>query len=457
MTYSTWGAVGALGSPMMEISVRPASSAYADRVDITNRVVSMQFEDLESKADKLTLNIDNYNLSAFDDPLLEAGNIIVFRFGYMGAWSPEREMKIQGTKGLNPLVVEALGAEVTFARTIRPDSYWENVSRSDVARDIALQYGYAEEQLQIEDTKVVYPQITQGPQTDYRFLATLAAKEGFEFYTDFDGFHFHPRRLNQKALRSFEYFTDKQSGEVIGISVEDNKKPGKPGGVALTVRDPKTKETVTVRATEETTADRGTLATERTVVSSFERIDAVTGTTTLEEKNESLTLPSGNPLQAVAQDFKGPSSEPTVEGAQRQANAIYAKQQMRAVGFTLTIRGDGRVVAKSIIELTGIGPKMSGFYYVTSAKHDMSRSGFVTTLKIKRDGHTQRTGEGQFKATTATAKNPTKAVPTQGSPPANEVGVEKAPAFTEVFETIDPKTNTTTYATRVYRPTEGRP
>jgi hypothetical protein len=430
---ATFGAAGNLGAPAYEVAVRPPNSAFADRVDITHRVLTLSFEDIETKADKLTITVDNHDLSAFGDPHLQIGNDVVFRFGYPGAWSPEREMKIQKHSGWNPLQIEATGGEIVFGRTVRPEAYWENAKRSDVVRAIGKLYGFTEDRLHIEDTKIVHEQITQGPITDHHFMAALAAKEGFEFYVDFDGLHFHPRRLSQKPLRAFEYFTDPGVGDILNISMDDDRKPGKPGGVTLSVRDPLTKTTTEVRATEQTTADRGALAAERTVVSTFEAIDKVTETT---QQPVSMTLPSGNPLQGVAQDLKAPSTETTVEGAQRQANAIYAKQQMRAVTLSVNLRGDGRFLAKSIAQFNRL-EKLSGFYYVISVKHDLSQGGgYRMVAKVRRDGHSQRTGEGQFKPMTITSKNASSTPAAPVSPHPSDVGGGGAPAFIEAIDHV---------------------
>jgi phage protein D len=253
-----------LSAPTFRVAVRGAGSS--EIVDVPNRrIISLTFEDEETKADKLTLQIDNHDLSQLDNPAWQAGNTIIFQFGYPGAMSPVREAKIQGTKGFNPLTVEAHGAESSMNRAPRTDRHWENTKRSDVVREILRGYGFSDLQMFIEDTKLVLDQITQGRLTDLQLLRSIAQREGFEFYVDFDGVHFHPRKLDQPPIRTWVYFTDPGRGDIINIAVEDSKKAGKPGSIVAQGRDPITKESFEVKVDGSTTT-MVALAPERTVV-----------------------------------------------------------------------------------------------------------------------------------------------------------------------------------------------
>lgn len=252
-----------LSNPVFFIAVRGSSG---EAVDVPRkRLLSMSFEDVEVKADKLIVNVDNYDLSQFDNAAWQAGNTIIFAFGYPGAMSPTREAKIQSVKGFNPLVVEAHGTESSMNRKPVTDRHWENTKRSDVVREVVRGYGFSDAQMFIEDTKLLFEQVTQGRLTDLQLLRDIAHREGFEFYCDHDGVHFHPRKLDQAPVRTWTYFTDPGQGDILGITTKDDKKPGKPGAVTYQGRDPLTKETFEVTVDGASTT-RPALMPERTVV-----------------------------------------------------------------------------------------------------------------------------------------------------------------------------------------------
>jgi len=415
-------------APQFFVAVRHPTSGAEERVDQSERVLSMSFEDTEAKADKLVLSIDNYDLSQLDSPLWQPGNIVEFSFGYPGAMSPTREMKIQTVKGFNPLQVEAHGDEAIFNRRPRTDRKWENVKRSDVVRKIAEEYGYQPDQLHITDTKLVVDQVTQGRMTDLQLIKSLAFRDGFEFYIDFDGLHFHPRNLDQRPLKEVTYFTDR-TGDIISVSVEDSRAPGKPGAVAVAGRDPMNKETFKVDADDKSTP-RTTVAPERTSYGVIEKIDGVTGAT----HEESV------PVKTVAQEITIPSREVTKEAATQGAQGLFKQLQLKAVSMTLGLRGDAQLMAKSIIAVKGLGARLSGNCYVISVKHDLG-AGFTSTAKVRRDGHSTAVGQGGFRSTTAasTAKANNKD-PLQN---VDAAGKETLSGAFRQVEVIDPVTGAT--------------
>lgn len=413
-------------APGFYVAVRPAGSQHEERVD--DRVISLSFEDEESKADKLTLSINNYDLTQFDSPLWQPGNVVVFQFGYPGAMSPVRRMKIQTVKGFNPLAVEALGDEVQLNRQPKVDKRWEKVKRSEVVREIAKQYGVPDEKIHIKDTELVLPQVTQASLTDLQLIRALAAREGYEFFIDFDGWHFHPQNLAQAPIRTFTYFTDRTIGEIESISTEDDRGPGKPGAFVAQGRNPLTKETFKVTGSDASTRDRTTLTSERTAVSASDIYD--------DDSRAAPPPPAAGPLGGVAQDQVGASTEATQEAAQRSVNGAFRQQQMRAVTLSLTCRGDAQLLAKSTIRIDGLGPSMSGIYYVVRVKHDLA-NGYKMAVKAKRDGKATAVAAGAFPKTTAPAKakeNPAaKAPDAEPPPPLKEV---------EARYVVDPVTKT---------------
>jgi phage protein D len=344
-------------------------------------VISFRFEDDEQKTDKLTLTVDNYDLSALEGDLWVPETILEFQFGYPGAMSPPREAVIQKVSGFNPMTVEADSKDCLMNRIQRTDRSWENVKRSDVVREIVKGYGYDDDKLHIVDTKVIVDHVTQGRMTDLQLIKSLAAREGFEFFVDFDGVHFHRRSTKDKPIKTLVYFADPGAGDILSISLEVDKR-GKQAASAVVLqgKDPKTGEPFKVRADASTTASEraglaDNLANAGTEAKTIEAIDGVTG--------ESTLVTSAEAKQA-AQELVGPTSETTQAAAQRQADGAFLKHQLRGAHLTITIVLDALVFAKAVVKLERAGMKLSGNWYVKNAIHDVIAG--TTTIKVGREG-----------------------------------------------------------------------
>ena len=70
-----------------------------DPLDFGTRLLSFAFEDCEAKADKLTLTLDNFDLSLFDREELMAGAVLEVSWGYPDVMSPPRRVVVKSMKG----------------------------------------------------------------------------------------------------------------------------------------------------------------------------------------------------------------------------------------------------------------------------------------------------------------------------------------------------------------------
>ncbi|MDR7420824.1 MAG: contractile injection system protein, VgrG/Pvc8 family, partial [Armatimonadota bacterium] len=265
--------------------------------------------------------------------------------------------------GFQQLSVEAHAKSVLMNKVARCRTF-ENRKRSDVAREIAQENGYGPQLQDIEDTEEVLPLITQARMTDAQFLRRLADREGFEFYVDFDGLHFHQRRLGQRPVRVFHWYAAPEVGEVISINIE-NDVTAKPGAVRVAGRDPITRRDIDERGSNATTP-RESLAPV------IEIVDPETGATRLERRN-------------VSEEVR-PSAESSAAAARREANGRYRRAQQTTVELTATVLGDPSLLAKTVVEFRGIGQRLSGKYYVKEATHKIDGSGYTVEIKCLSDG-----------------------------------------------------------------------
>ncbi len=68
-------------------------------LNLTDRILSFSFEDHETKADKLSLTVNNWDLSQFDDPTWRKGTILEATWGYVGDMTPARRCVVQKISG----------------------------------------------------------------------------------------------------------------------------------------------------------------------------------------------------------------------------------------------------------------------------------------------------------------------------------------------------------------------
>jgi phage protein D len=330
-------------------------------LDFGTRLLSFAFEDCEEKADKLTLTLDNFDLALFDREELMAGAVIEASWGYPGAMAPPRRVVVKSIKGFQTLTLEgqALAALMNQqAKTRR----WEGKSRSDVVREVSSENGYDGAFVDIEDTTEIVDVINQTAETDARFLKRLAAREGFAFWIDNTGLHFHRRKQDAAPVHVFTWYSDER-GEVISINVESDLVK-RAGSVAVKGRDPVAKTTIDASSSADT-AKRSTLG------DVIEVVDPKTGTTTLLKRNATASV--------------APTSSSTATAAGREAEARFVKAERETVKLTMQVVGDATFAAKSIVEVHGISSLLSGKYYVTDAKHSISSSGYTCDLKLSRD------------------------------------------------------------------------
>jgi len=350
-------------APNIEVSIEPEGSPKV-RVDMSDSIISMSYEDCENKADKLSLVVDNHDLSHFDDPIWRHGNKLHVSWGYAEAMSITRICQIRKISGFKELTIEALGREVELNVETKVRAF-EGSSRSDVARQIAAEWGFKDPtQLHIQDTKRAREHITQARQTDAQLLRRLASKEGFEWYIDHDGFHFHERNFLQRSLRSFSWFDDPDRSEIQSITVESDVTK-RAGSVAVKSHSPIKRNSILTLATQASEKERAVLA-------------AVVEAPGLTEKNR----PG---YKSVAHHEIITSTDDDEEGAARTGSAAFRNAQHRAVKLTMEVEGDPNVYAKSIIELRGVGKRLSQNYYVRTVTHSI-RGAYTMTLECVSDG-----------------------------------------------------------------------
>lgn len=360
-------------APGVRLTLLPAArAAQGEPVDLTGRIVSFSYEDSESKADKVALTLDNFDLSFFDRPELLGGALLEVSWGYPGNMAPPRRVTIKKLKGFATLTIEGQALSTQMNQQAKTRG-WENKKRSDVVREIAAAYGYEGSSVIIEDTKESFDVINQSAETDAWFLRRLADREHFAFFVDDTGFHWHRRKQDTAPHRVFTWFADPDRGDILSIDIESDLMK-RAGSVTVKGRDP------LERATVEETADKD--KTSRTTLG--DDIEVVS-----REAGFDTTIVSGADaaMDRLATDAVHPTSATTPAQAKREADARFIRAERETVKLTMQVVGDPSLRAKTIVEVRGISARFSGKYHVNEVKHAISSSGYVCDLKLTRDGH----------------------------------------------------------------------
>lgn len=415
--------------PIFFVRVKP-SEGGDERVDLSSRVLRFEYEDNESAADKLTLSVDNADLVNFDDPVWKKGNKLEVSWGYPGVMAPIRTVQIRKVQGFLTLQVEAHGLEVIANRVVKTRVF-DNMSRSSVVRQIAQELGYVDDDvLHIQDTEIVYETISQSRLTDAQFIRRLAHKEGFQWFIDFDGFHFHERDIAQTPIRTYTYFNiGHTDSNILDIDIK-NDVTAKPGRVKRKGRDPLNRKDVDGEADNDTDTKRGVTSEK------IEAIDPETG--------DSLGM------KDIGHEDTKPTSEESDAAARREAAGRFRNAQQVAVKLSLTVRGDPTILAKSIFELANVGKRLSQRYYIRKAVHTIE-SGYTVRLDAVSDG----TGGHSTKSKLAVGLSGIQVGPAAKGKRAkkDDEKEKKESEELEEIEQIDPETGKTV---KKYKDTQGR-
>lgn len=334
---------------------------------ITDQVLSFKYQDRERKADLAKLTVNNHDLSNFDDPVWRKGAHLIIAWGYPGAMSPAREVCITGVKGFKELQIEAVATSVVMNQ-VQKCRVFEGKTVSQAVREIASENGFGSAVQHIEDTQEVRETISQSRLTDAQFIRRWAGRIGFEFYVDFDGFHFHARRLGARPIRVFHYHTDPGRGDILREPSIENDLTARPGRSRVTGRDPLNRADINEAADNNTDTDRPVLT------EIVEIIDPGTGNANTVE-------------QPLASEEVTPTADATPEAAQTRARARFRRVQQVAIKMKFPVIGDATLFAKSVVQIRGMGQRLSIRYYLEEVEHDLSKSGYTCNLKMVSDGH----------------------------------------------------------------------
>lgn len=332
------------------------AGAYGDLLEVTVE------EDIEAPS-VFTLRLSTWDESTLsiswaDDDLFALGNEVEVSLGYVSALSPILTGEITGmdlevSAGEPPiLVVRGYDRRHRLLRGGNTRSFVK-AKDSAIAAQIAMDQGLT---AAVVETEVIHEYVLQHGQTDLEFLNQRAAAIGYEVVVEGKTLHFRPHQNGDGVKLSLSLDAD-----VIDFHPQLSAR-SQAGEVTVRGWDPKSKAAVIGKA----------------------RID-----------DPSWTSSGDGPVFGPkAADSKfGKAVVALVDQAVRsqgEADAI-ARGQLENMALSF-IKGEGTCVGRTdlragiTVELTGLGKRFSGAYYVTSVAHSYSpRRGYRTGFTVRRN------------------------------------------------------------------------
>ena len=351
-------------------------------LDLSSRVESFMYLDRSTKADRLEITIDNHDLKYFDDPVFRKGVILEVSWGYPGAMAQARRCKITGVKcnsdksGVK-LTVEALELSMLLHQ-VKKCRVWKNMSLQDIADKISYEYqtiavfeSVARDQLkepeELAAASIQCIHVQQAAQTDAELLHKLARKHGLIFSVAQNGkITFEDPHLKKAPSRTVTWRGGAGDWETFSI---ENDITGLFGAVTAKGIDAKTKGRVASRADNDSTKREGLMQT-------VEVVDGKTG-----EKHYAQRAVA----EQVEHTTTGEAGDTQVKA---KAAGKFKASQRGTIRLHGTIIGDPLLAAKQVLQVGGLGKRVSGKYRLIQVRHEIANSGAYRTYFVsKSDGH----------------------------------------------------------------------
>lgn len=407
-------------TPLIYVTITDGKGNRQRVTEQTYRIAKLEYTDSVKQADKCEITVLNDDLSNWDDPVWFHGNFVQVSWGYPGNMALTRELIITKVKGFTELKVEARAKSVLID-AVKKSRTFRNMTRSEIVRQIAREYGYDDSTTLLDDSGAKLAHVTQAGLSDAQFIRKLASQQGYEFYVDQEGLHFHEQKLAQDAGRTFTWFTDQTRGDVLSISVE-SEKTRKAAAVKSKGIDPVTKEEKTVEADNKKDEREGLavvffhdpllLGGEYVVQDTTRKLTAAEKFILPEPSNmTSATNPEGKLDKSLFFDrpdyvvpnmmMKGRFGErpeylyrpeevhPMMcigDGGKSETSKKFRDAQRGALKITLNAIGDPTLLAKSVVRLEGVGKRLTGNYFVHEVKHSVEPGGYTMSVKLRSDG-----------------------------------------------------------------------
>ncbi len=313
--------------------------------DLARYIVDLSIVNERNSLDSLTMTLANpypqMRWTHSDDAsMFKEDNAIKVRVGYVDQQQPLFDGKITivspnfPESGLPTVGISGASWLETLRRNIHTRTFLDMTDKQIAEKII----GDAGLQAAVEETTTKNPYLIQRNQSDWKFLVGRARLINFEIFGDGKTVKFQPVKDTQGKVATFVWGRTLKSFNPSVSRVEEVST------VVVRGYDPSAKKEIEARA----------------------GAAAIGGSATGKE------------------EIYASSAITTQEEADQLAQALYNERALAAMTGTGAVVGTTTLRAGRVIELTGLGPRFSGSYYITQATHTINSGGYQTTFAVSR-------------------------------------------------------------------------
>jgi len=363
-------------------------SYYGDYLDMVyflqNRMLSFRVLDRDKGKDTLRIQLRNDDFKIVDSPVFAKGQKFLVTWGWPGDMATPRRFVVQKVKGGNPVTVTA-HCRLSLMDKEKKSRFEEGMTDSEFVRMVVEEYGYSGIYQWVEETHV-RRDITQSHKTDARMLHKLAKRNGFVFYEDATGIHFHKRNYNAEPARWYVYRQDEGRGDILGEPKPEINMSKGISKVKVTFRDPRTKEYGEVFGGPDDT-----------------ELDSLGEETEMGDADDPNQGRRADRMTRI--DVRHGGSM-TREEAQLEANARYIETASARYKMTVPVIGDPSISAKVVVGYVGISDVLDGLYYIKECEHVIVGGKYVQTQKLRKNAVNKINTAKKAKRGSKEKKNP---------------------------------------------------
>ncbi len=333
----------------------------SDRPEVTAVAIAVEVHQDLSAASMFTLRLLDSGATTLestlaDDDLFAPGNEVEIEMGYLGATETLLVGEITGLEleycadEAQTLVVRGYDRRHRLMRGRKTRSFAQ-VKDSDIAGQIASDAGLSPN---TEDTGVVLEYVLQNNQTDLEFLHARAERIGYEVFVEDRTLHFRARQNAGAAM-----FTIAPDQDLIEFYPRLSTM-GQVGKVAVRGWNPNDKEAIVG--------------------------EAAVGDQATEMQGDSIGPEAAD--EAFGSSEAARTQSPVFSQAEADKIALGRFNEM-ALAY---VSGEGVCIGRTdlragiVIDISGLGERFSGPYYVTSTTHSYAPShGYRTAFTVRRN------------------------------------------------------------------------
>lgn len=362
------------GGPVIAVQLLDADDGD-DRPDalqalLADRLLGLKFSDHAERMDLLELTLRNDDYALYDEPGFAPGQKLEITWGWPGRMSPPRRMIVKRLKDEGGTVVVRAHCTLAQLHQRQRARFAQGVTDSEWVRTVADEYGYVGALATIETTALRHD-ITQ-PRwwTDAQQLQHMARRNGFLFYLDASGLHWHARPTDRQPARQFIYRTDQGQGSVLEPPTFEINLARAITRVRVVSMDPVRKTIV-----------------EQTAGIDDEGRVAMAADDDLFDPDDPDMGRRGARLGSEAVLTGGLMS---AEEALSLAAAHYRETAAGRYKATIKVVGDPQLGAKCLVGLWGdLSPTVAGLYFVREAITEIGPGTYMQELHLRKDARAE--------------------------------------------------------------------